>query len=188
MKKVLYSNFKEGGLAGERLSHQENMKQKSYFNQFFHEEIEQRGELSNPIAGVALIGRMDRWNGGENGGMLMDAQKPQEVDLMKSIGQIGPVEIDVIEVGHDKKGQLELRGWHEDGCHRMNVYLLTAGDMESYVPDFSKSEYYTTDELEMIQLDFEPLNVKDSDVFKIYYGEPSLNKSKQLKSDIEMER
>ena len=55
--------------------------------------------------------------------MLIDAQKPQEVDLIKSIGQIEPVEINVIEVGHDKKGKLELRVWHDDGCHRMNVFL-----------------------------------------------------------------
>lgn len=110
MEKVLYSNFKEGGLPGERLSHQGNMEQKKHFNQFLHEELEQRGELSNPISGVALIGRVDSWNGGEIGGMLIDARNPQDVDIINSIGQIGPVEIDAIEVGYDKKGQLELRG------------------------------------------------------------------------------
>lgn len=81
--------------------------------------------------------------------MLIDARKTQEVDLIKSIGQIEPVEINVIEVGHDKKGQLELRGWHDDGCHRMNVYLLTADELKGYVPDFSMNSYYSTDELEI---------------------------------------
>lgn len=66
MKKVVYSNIKEGGLPGERLSHQENMKQKRHFNHFFHEELEQHRKFSNPIAGVAIIGRLDHWNGGEN--------------------------------------------------------------------------------------------------------------------------
>lgn len=187
MKKVLYSNIKEGGFPGERHIHQEDMKQNRHFNHFFHEEIEQRGELFNPIAGVALIGRMDRWDGGENGGLLVDARKPQEVDLIRSIGQIGPAQIDVIEVGYDKKGQLELRGWHNDGCLRMNVYLLTEDAMESYVPDFSKKEYYSIGELEMIQLDFKPLNVKDCLAFKKYYDEPYLMKSKQLKTEFELD-
>ncbi|MFS0645636.1 hypothetical protein [Siminovitchia sp. 179-K 8D1 HS] len=186
MKKVLFSNFKEGGLPGERLSHQEYMEQKRHFNHFFQEELEQRGELS--IAGVALIGRIDHWNDGENGGKLIDARNPKEMDLIKSIGQIGPVEMDALEVGYDKKGQLELRGWHDHGCHKMNVYLLTADELEGYAPDFSINGYYSTDELEMIQLDFEPLNVIDCLAFKKYYGEPSLMKSKQLKTEFELGR
>lgn len=182
MKKVIYSEY---SLPWQRLSEEEIKISKRTFQSYIDEEIQNTTIKNKEVKGIAFIGPMDRWmEQGEVNGMILN--RNNELNIIGFLDD-GNKNGD-LEIGYDAKGVLEVRQWHEDGCHRMRIYLLTEDDLESYSPDFLKNDEFTVDDLDYIQTDFEPLNIKESKVFERYYGQVNIGKVNKNKMNLEQER
>src|SRR5690625_5049798 len=100
----------------------------SYFFEFLNECInEYEKRYKTAIKHVAMAGHVGRWNGSPIGGRILSVDE-------NPILHMG--DVDKIEVRVDDDGVITLYGYHHDGTHKMNLYLLSENKLKRVMPDY----------------------------------------------------
>lgn len=183
MKKVFFSSKKKNGALGEKSDAKEYMADMKRFGRYVQEELDQGFE------GFALIGQHELYEVGatdEYTGVVLNVNNFNTENIFNPAFYFIEHEgLKDLEIGYDRKGNIEFRAWDEEGCERMKLYLLTADDMEFYLTPGSEMD--DSDDLEAISSGCEPLNVKGNTLFEKHYPDDRFVSKKMLRKN-EMER
>lgn len=134
---------------------------------FFKELIQEyilayEKQYRTTVSNIALAGYVGLWNGNRIGGNIFDKNK-NPIYLMGDVEQI-KVEVDDDNI-------ITIKGYHHDGVHRMNLYLLTENKLKKVAPQFLHHDYVDADEIENIFNELKPL--KYGSLGSRYYGQLS---------------
>lgn len=134
--------------------------EKMYFMEFLEiliKNYEKRYRTSVDYLG--LVGRVGLWNGNPVGGRIIKSTN-NPIEFMGNV--------DIIDVVLDDNGLITIRGYHHDGIHLMNLYLLTENKLKKVAPDFLRYGEYGHLEMEKIHKELRPLKAGKTGVG--YYG------------------
>lgn len=123
--------------------------EKDYFMEMLRSLIEgYEKRYRTTVDYIALVGRVGLWNGSPIGGRILQVDD-------NPIEYMG--EVDNIEVTVDEDGLITINGYHHDGCHQMNLYILTKNKLKKVAPDFLNYGDYDYHEMERIYEQLNPL-------------------------------
>jgi hypothetical protein len=111
------------------------------------------------VDSIGLVGRVGHWNGSPVGGRIIDVNQ-NPIEFMGSV--------DDVEVTVDKDGVIRIHGYHHDGSHCMNLYLLTENKLRKVTPDYLQYGDYNYRDMEVIYEQLKPLKMGKIGVE--YYG------------------
>lgn len=94
--------------------------ERGYFASFIEQEIDKKESKGEMVEGIFLIGNVGKWDGTKFGGKYVE-NASEVLDIAS---------VDEIEVEVDDERVIDVKGIHHDGTHRMNIYIVTDGDIK----------------------------------------------------------
>ena len=133
----------------------------SYFTEYLEFEIDRKSkETGSELVLVALAGSVGVWKGKFTGGKFIE-----------NVNKILEMDVDDIEVKCGGIGEpIEVCGYHHDGTHYFNIYLVTLKEIEQLglKEDYEENNLDELKTLTRFVKELEPLKLRsDQDYFNI---------------------
>ena len=104
--------------------------------------------LPTNVERIGIVGRVGLWNATPIGGRIIEChQNPLEY-----MGNV-----DRIEAELDREGVVTICGYHHDGVHRMNLFLLDEEDLRELAPAYWHTGEQSPLDMEAIWEGLDPL-------------------------------
>ena len=116
---------------------------KSYFMELLNEAISDSG-----VERIGIVGRVGLWNATPIGGRIIECHQ-NPLDYMGNV--------DRVEVELDREGVVTICGYHHDGVHRMNLFLLDEEDLRELAPAYWHTGEQSPLDMEAIWEGLDPL-------------------------------
>lgn len=106
------------------------------------------GDSGLDIERIGIIGRVELWNATPVGGRIIECHQ-NPLDYMGNV--------DRVEVELDREGVVTICGYHHDGVHKMNLFLLDEEDLREYAPAYWHAGEQSPLDMEAIYENLDPL-------------------------------
>ncbi len=118
---------------------------KSYFMGLLNKAMTDSGL---DVERIGIVGKIALWNTTPIGGRIIEChQNPLEY-----MGNVGIVEVEL-----DREGVVTICGYHHDGVHRMNLFLLDEEDLRELAPAYWHNGEQSPLDMEAIWEGLDPL-------------------------------
>lgn len=103
--------------------------------------VVQERTYKTSVTHIGMIGSVGTWRGNFVGGKIIDCTK----NPLEHMSNVDTIEVVI------RNGIITINGYHHDGMHSFDLYLLTENKFKKYAPDFLTDGYYTHEDLSAIK-------------------------------------
>lgn len=122
--------------------------EKQYFKDYLNATISAyEKKYKTTVTHIAMVGNVETWRGNFVGGKIIDSND----NPLEHMG-----DVDDIEVVVDNQ-VISIYGHHHDGCHCLELYLLTENKLQKYAPGMVRWNDYDHNDLQRIKNNCSPI-------------------------------